>query len=69
MKDVMKKLSNEDHQMILNDIGNARQRKFQVEPTATASKLSKNITSCLAIGTTLITEVRLSGNHKDDMHL
>jgi hypothetical protein len=53
----MKKLSNEEQQMILGDISNARQREVQVQTSEYATKLSKNVSPYLALGTTFITLV------------
>lgn len=51
----MKKLSNEEQQMILNDISNARQREVQVLSAPNASWWTKNTMHVLAVGTTSIT--------------
>jgi citrate synthase len=51
----MKKLSNEEQQMILGDISSARQREVQVQTSEHATKLSKNISPILALGTVVIT--------------
>jgi len=51
----MKKLSNEEQQMILSDISSARQREAQVQTSEYATKLSKNVSPYLALGTTFIT--------------
>lgn len=51
----MKKLSNEEHQMILGDISSARQREVQVQTSEYATQLAKNVAPYLALGTTLIT--------------
>ena len=51
----MKKLSNEEQRMIIDDIGNARQREAQVQTSENATKLSKNVSPYLALGTTFIT--------------
>ena len=51
----MKKLSNEEQQMILGDISSARQREVAVQTSENATKLSKNISPFLALGTTIIT--------------
>jgi len=51
----MKKLSNEEQQMILGDINSARQREVQVQTSENATKLSKNVSPVLALGTTFIT--------------
>ena len=51
----MKKLSNEEQQMILGDISNARQREIQVLAAPNASWWTKNTLHVLAVGTTVIT--------------
>ena len=51
----MKKLSNEEQQMILGDISSARQREVQVQTSENATKLAKNISPILALGTVVIT--------------
>ncbi len=51
----LKKLSNEERQMILGDISSARQREVQVQSSEHVSKLSKNVSPILAFGTTLLT--------------
>ena len=51
----MKKLSNEERQMMLGDIASARQREAQVQTSENATKLAKNVSPILAFGTTLIT--------------
>lgn len=51
----MRKLSNEEQQMILGDISNARQREVQVQTSEYSTKLSKNVSPYLALGTTVIT--------------
>lgn len=51
----MKKLSNEEQRMMLEDISSARQREVQVQTSEHATKLSKNISPYLAMGTTFIT--------------
>jgi citrate synthase len=51
----MKKLSNEEQQMILGDMNSARQREVQVQTSEYATKLSKNISPILALGTVVIT--------------
>ncbi len=51
----MKKLSNEEQQMILGDISSARQREVQIQTSEHATKLAKNVSPFLALGTTLIT--------------
>ena len=51
----LKKLSNEEQQMILSDVNSARQREAQVQTSENATKLAKNVSPVLALGTTLIT--------------
>ncbi len=51
----IKKLSNEEQQMILGDISSARQREVQVQTSEKASWMAKNIQHLIAAGTTLIT--------------
>lgn len=51
----LKKLSNEERQMILSDISSARQREVQVQTSEHATKLSKNVSPILAFGTTFLT--------------
>lgn len=51
----MGKLSNEERQMILSDISSARQREMTVQTSENATKLAKNISPYLALGTTFIT--------------
>jgi len=51
----LKKLSNEEQQMILGDISSARQRETQVQTSEYATKLAKNVSPYLALGTTFIT--------------
>ena len=51
----LKKLSNEEQQMILGDINSARVREAQVQTSENATKLSKNVSPYLALGTTFIT--------------
>ena len=53
----MKKLSNEEQQMILGDISSARQREVQVQTSEYATQLAKNVSPYLALGTTLITMI------------
>ena len=50
----LKKLSNEEQQMMLGD-SSARQREVQVQTSEHASWMAKNIQHSLAAGTTLIT--------------
>lgn len=51
----LKKLSNEEQQMILGDISSARQREVQVQTSEYATQLAKNVAPFLALGTTVIT--------------
>jgi hypothetical protein len=51
----MKKLSNEEQQMILGDISSARTREAAIQTSENATKLSKNIMPYIAIGTIVIT--------------
>ena len=51
----LKRLSNEEQQMILGDISSARQREVQVQTSEHATKLSKNVSPLLALGTVVIT--------------
>lgn len=51
----MAKLSAEEKQMVLSDIASARQMGAEVQTSANATKLSKNIAPYLAIGTTTLT--------------
>ena len=53
----MKKLSNEEQQMIMGDISSARQREVQVQTSEYATKLAKNVAPYLALGTTILTLV------------
>ena len=50
----LKRLSNEEQQMILGDISSARQREVQVQTSEHATKLSKNVSPMLALGTVVI---------------
>lgn len=50
----LKKLSNEEQQMILGDISSARQREAQVQTSEHATKLAKNVSPMLALGTVVI---------------
>lgn len=49
----MKKLSNEEQQMILGDIASARQRDVQIQ-NANTTKLNKNLMPILAFGTIVL---------------
>ncbi len=51
----LKKLSNEERQMILGDISSARQREVQIQTSDQASTLTKNVSPILAFGTTFLT--------------
>jgi hypothetical protein len=51
----MKKLSNDEQQMIYQDISSARTMSTALQTSPDATKLSKNTTPYLAIGTTLLT--------------
>jgi len=51
----MKKLNNEEKQLILGDMSNARNREIQVLSAPNASWWTKNTQHVLAIGTTIIT--------------
>jgi len=49
----MKKLSNDEQQMILGDISSARQREVQIQ-TSNTTVLNKNLMPFLAIGTIIL---------------
>ena len=51
----MKNLSLEEQRVILGDIDSARKRDQEVQISAHATKLGKNVPPILAIGTTLLT--------------
>lgn len=51
----MKKLSNEEKRMFLEDIGSAREREVKVQSSEYATELAKNVAPYLALGTTVIT--------------
>ncbi len=51
----LKKLSNEEQQMMLGDLNSARQREVQVQTSEYATQLAKNVAPYLALGTTVIT--------------
>jgi len=53
----MKKLSNEEKQMMLGDISSARQREVQVQSSQYATQIAKNVAPFLALGTTILTLV------------
>ncbi len=50
-----KKLSNEEKQMIIADTANARQREATVQTNEQSTRLNKNITPYLALGTVGLT--------------
>jgi len=50
----LKKLSNEEQQMILGDISNARQREVQMLNSANATTINKNLMPIMAMGTIVI---------------
>jgi citrate synthase len=50
----LKKLSLEEQQMIIGDISSARQREMQVQTSEHATKLAKNVSPMLALGTVVI---------------
>lgn len=49
----MKKLSNEEQQMILGDISSARQREVQIQNSPT-TRLNKNLMPFMALGTIIL---------------
>lgn len=51
----MQKLSIDERRMIIEDTGNARNREIQIAQSENATKLSKNVSPYLALGTTGIT--------------
>lgn len=51
----MRKLSIDEQRMIIEDTGNARNREIQIAQSENATKLSKNVSPYLALGTTGIT--------------
>lgn len=51
----MKKLTNEEQKMYLDDISSARQREVQIQTNENATKLGKNVASFLALGTVVLT--------------
>jgi len=53
----MQKLSNDQQQMVYQDIDSARKREAAVQTSENATKLSKNVSPILALGATLITFV------------
>ena len=53
----MQKLSNDQQQMVYQDIDSARKRETAVQTSENATKLSKNVSPILALGATLITFV------------
>jgi hypothetical protein len=50
----MQKLSNEEQQMILGDMSNARQREVQMMNSDKATKLNRNLMPFMALGTIII---------------
>lgn len=50
----LKKLNNEEKQMVIGDIANARNREIQVQQTEGSTKLNKNLMPILAIGTIVL---------------
>ena len=50
----MKKLSNEEQQMILGDMSNARQREVQIMNSEKATKLNRNLMPIMALSTIII---------------
>ncbi|MBL7972769.1 MAG: hypothetical protein JNL03_14715 [Prolixibacteraceae bacterium] len=50
----LKKLSLEEQQMILGDMGNARQREIQMLNTANTTRLNRDLMPMMALGTILI---------------
>lgn len=53
----MRKMSIDEKRMVIEDTGNARNREIQVAQSEHATKLSKNVSPYLALGTTGITLV------------
>jgi len=53
----MRKLDVEERRMMIEDTGNARNREVQIAQSEHATKLAKNITPYLALGTTILTIV------------
>lgn len=53
----LKKLSNEEQQMMLGDINSARQRETAIATSEHGTKLAKNVAPFLALGTTILTIV------------
>lgn len=51
----LKKLSNEEQQMMLGDISSARQREVQIQSSEHATNMSKNVAPVLAFATTFLT--------------
>jgi len=50
----LRKLSNEEQQMILGDISNARQREVQMLNSANSTTINKNLMPIMAMGTIVI---------------
>ena len=53
----MMKLSVEEKQLVFQDVDSARKMTAEVQTSANATKLSKNVSPILALGTTLLTFV------------
>ena len=51
----MQKLNIEEKKLVFEDVDSARKMATEVQTSANSTKLSKNISSYLAIGTTLLT--------------
>jgi hypothetical protein len=51
----MKKLSNEEQRMIMDDMNSARNREVQIQTSENSSILAKSVSPILAFGTTLLT--------------
>lgn len=51
----MQHLSNEEKKLYLDDVSNARQMATEIQTSANASSLNKNISAYLALGTTFAT--------------
>ncbi|NEW84450.1 MAG: hypothetical protein GZ094_19075 [Mariniphaga sp.] len=56
----MKKFTNEEQKMFLDDISNARQRETQIQTSDSATKLGKNVASFLSLGTVALTLILFS---------
>ncbi|MCC6582957.1 MAG: hypothetical protein IT271_04580 [Chitinophagales bacterium] len=53
----MQKMAIEEKQMVLGDVANARQRETAVQTSENATKLAKNVSPYLALGTVVLTFV------------